>query len=205
MRDQLRPLLPFLQGIISRTYIPGQGQVEGQGECLDRHAVYMQGGRARKSLAYAVHTGDLNEDDCEALMYEVSRWALRGERWAGKGEEAPGTSVDDIGADETSTKTADTNALIAEDVEMKDTDEGAKATIDDELTKTEDAEAQPEVRRTPDTEPEDAGEKTATPEDASTITGNTHFHELIKRQPPRPSGAPDYEQLAPGERMGVSD
>ncbi|KAG9100040.1 heme binding [Ceratobasidium sp. 370] len=68
MRDQLRPLLPFLQGIISRTYVPYQGvkkdgEEEGE-ELLDRHAAYMQAGRARKSLAYSVHTGDLNEDDC---------------------------------------------------------------------------------------------------------------------------------------------
>lgn len=84
MRDQLKSVLPFLQGIIERTYAPAQGQGRGDegAEVLDRHAVFMQGGRARKNLAYSVHTGDLNEDDCEELMFEVSRWALRGERWA---------------------------------------------------------------------------------------------------------------------------
>ncbi|KAL5636515.1 hypothetical protein ACGC1H_000464 [Rhizoctonia solani] len=96
MRDQLRPVLPFLKGLIERTYVPGKGIVDGSESLsnpdaplhnpaqavLDRHAIFMQGGRARKNLAYSVHTGDLNEDDCEELMFEISRWALRGERWA---------------------------------------------------------------------------------------------------------------------------
>ncbi|CAE7211076.1 unnamed protein product, partial [Rhizoctonia solani] len=132
MRDQLKPVLPFLKGLIERSYIPGKGIVQGteipceprvsedsptkeseldtspdnqdattpSESILDRHAIFMQGGRARKNLAYSVHTGDLNEDDCEELMFEISRWALRGERWAcgsSSQESGKGTASQDVG------------------------------------------------------------------------------------------------------------
>ncbi|KAG8685922.1 hypothetical protein FRC09_014463, partial [Ceratobasidium sp. 395] len=265
MRDQLRPLLPFLQGFISRTYVPGQSATKGQGggegsqreDVLDRHAVYMQGGRTRKSLAYSVHTGDLNEDDCEALMYELSRWALRGDRWAEGVTKAgetglevpeivvreattdPGGTEDVVDVANTSTSTSSMvyetpplaeevkDTTMAEDpdpvnmdvpptveagpsaigeVEVKD----VEMAVEDDTNVTADGEppaeavateAQPADRSTPDTVPEDTGDKTITPDD-SPIPENTSFHELVKRQPPRPTGSPEYEQLTPAERLG---
>ncbi|QRW02206.1 peptidyl-prolyl cis-trans isomerase, cyclophilin-type protein [Ceratobasidium sp. AG-Ba] len=237
MRDQLKPVLPFLQGIISRTYVPGRG-TEQADEPLDRHAAYMQGGRTRKSLAFSVHTGDLNEDDCEALMYEVSRWALRGERWAERLEKpedvesgvsgaVPAIVVDATAVLETSrpvdevpagpsatnedppstqatdvqdskmvvdSQPADLGTLAATqtagDTEMRDLTMETQGTNGPEANSKEVREDNGPVegRSTPDTIAEDVG--------------------LVRprQQPPRPVGGPEYERLAPGERMGyVSD
>ncbi|KAF8605460.1 hypothetical protein BDV93DRAFT_605403 [Ceratobasidium sp. AG-I] len=250
MRDQLRPVLPFLQGIISRTYLPAQSG----SDVLDRHAAFMQGGRARKNLAFSVHTGDLNEDDCEELMHEVSRWALRGERWASTKVEAnavesmgsavPNESTESVestelngpaesreptdskeltGSIETPETTesvmltesvqpaeptdSDSDARVVEgDVEMEDAsssnDVDAKVPTTDEGAVDEQMPLGNELAPTV----EDEGDKTITAEDGSTTTHMTEFHRLVQLQPPRPTGASDYEQLAPGDRMGyVSD
>ncbi|QRV73163.1 hypothetical protein RhiJN_01177 [Ceratobasidium sp. AG-Ba] len=254
MRDQLKPVLPFLQGIISRTYVPGRG-TEQADEPLDRHAAYMQGGRTRKSLAFSVHTGDLNEDDCEALMYEVSRWALRGERWAERLEKpedvesgvsgaVPAIVVDATAVLETSrpvdevpagpsatnedppstqatdvqdskmvvdSQPADLGTLAATqtagDTEMRDLTMETQGTNGPEANSKEVREDNGPVegRSTPDTIAEDVG-ASETPVETEPAPDNTGFHELISQQPPRPVGGPEYERLAPGERMGyVSD
>ncbi|KAG9122547.1 hypothetical protein FRC07_001022, partial [Ceratobasidium sp. 392] len=276
MRDQLRPLLSFLQGIISRTYVPCRGGKEE--DVLDRHGAYMQGGRARKSLAYSVHTGDLNEDDCEALMYEISRWALRGERWAGRvGKvEGVGLEVEDVGEvamvdtegaapvdtesgatagvstpmdtvdvaatatpvdptdviDITSTSASQVSLPLAEevkdtpmaedsdpasvdvpateaepqtsgDLEMKDVEDDAK--LPASLGVVEPREVEQAGHDTPETGSEDEGDKTIVPDNTLILDGDS-FHELIKRQPSRPVGSDEYEQLTPAERLGyISD
>lgn len=242
MRDQLRPVLPFLQGIISRTYLP----VQSGNDVLDRHAAFMQGGRARKNLAFSVHTGDLNEDDCEELMHEVSRWALRGERWAGMkvetntmestGSLAPNEAMETIEPKEPTesedatqskesrdpmetaeptelnmqtgpaqpAKTVGSDEQVVEgDVEMEDAnpkndDDPKMPTIEEHTTRE-----QTPVENGP-APMEDEGDKTIVQENGLTTTHMTEFHRLAQLQPPRPVGAPDYEQLAPGERMGVS-
>ncbi|KAG9121741.1 hypothetical protein FRC07_002177, partial [Ceratobasidium sp. 392] len=279
MRDQLRPLLSFLQGITSRTYVPCQG---GE-DVLDRHGAYMQGGRARKSLAYSVHTGDLNEDDCEALMYEISRWALRGERWAGRvgkvggassetegvsgvavvdtvgtaatvDPEGVATAMDTAGAatsvatvdvaatavpvdptdviDITSTSESQASLPVAEEVkdtpmaedsdpvntdapvaevdpqtggdsEMKDAEDDANPPTSVEVT--EPREDEQAGLHASETGSEGEGDKTIVPNDIP-ILDNDSFHELVKRQPPRPVGSAEYEQLTPAERLGyISD
>lgn len=231
MRDQLRPVIPFLQGIISRTYLP----VRSGGDVLDRHAAFMQGGRTRKNLAFSVHTGDLNEDDCEDLMHEINRWALRGERWAvrsvaldavepagsaaPKEPAAPAAPAESIVTAEPveptipaepvlPTESAGSNGqVVEEDVEMEDAkpsnvEEPKAAVVDPGAPDT-----QTPTESTQTTEVEDSfleeGEKTIVLEDTPTTTHTTEFHRLVQLQPPRPTGAPDYEQLAPGERMGV--
>ncbi|KAG9091507.1 hypothetical protein FS749_016484 [Ceratobasidium sp. UAMH 11750] len=250
MRDQLRPLLPFLQGIISRTYVPCQGaKTDGEekdGELLDRHAAYMQAGRARKALAYSVHTGDLNEDDCEALMYELSRWALRGERWAlrvGKAGGASSEAVEDADTagtvqvdtsnavesaaitDTNAPSIADTSLPAAEDMEVQCTkmavdpdptevkdvvmtvedEAGPAANSDKPAEEVENGGTQDAERCTPETVAEDTGDKTAMVQD-DPAPDTSSFYELVQRQPPRPIGAPEYEQLTPAERLGyISD
>ncbi|QRW16462.1 peptidyl-prolyl cis-trans isomerase, cyclophilin-type protein [Rhizoctonia solani] len=229
IRDQLKPVLPFLKGLIERRYIPGKGIVDGAElskpetkdgspstepgtlvaepsdagkelqPTLDRHAVFMQGGRARKNLAYSVYTGDLNEDDCEELMFELSRWALRGERWAcgelenvdggdqeGKeGKEEEGADSQDGSTQEAGASDVENNAELdgmgSEALQMQGTDNSSSTELEDEpLTVVKILEAAPSTRG--------------------------DFRSLVKLQPPRPSGASDYEALTAEERMGyVSD
>jgi hypothetical protein len=244
MRDQLKPILPFLQGIIERTYVPAQGLGRAEGdqvEVLDRHAVFMQGARARKNLAYSVHTGDLNEDDCEELMFEVSRWALRGERWASgsrlenggdsgqDSDEKPKVDNGEKEGDKDKEQAGDkTESVVKEnegnvegkgqceeggeagqagtsgqDVEMKVVEEDSgTAAVDKEAPKK----VKPEAGSgdTTEIESEICSDRLAiTNADLGTARSNA-FHRLIQLQPPRPTGATDYEELTPEERMGVS-
>ncbi|CAE6527657.1 unnamed protein product [Rhizoctonia solani] len=299
MRDQLKPVLPFLKGLIERTYVPGKGsasEVEqdsptkapsdpsGDNQMareettnaepvLDRHAVFMQGGRARKNLAYSVHTGDLNEDDCEELMFELSRWALRGERWAygrsANQEGGAGTTSQEFeqGMDQDGGEVANQeqgesmgqeNGHVTQEgetmgQEIKKEDDSASGPAQEDQNATQDVQMavepdsevgansqEPEHKETlevgapdVDVEMQDANQETGTGQDtppqvelksedsteiedeplkvvrileerAPSTRGN--FHSLVKLQPPRPIGAPDYESLTPEERMGyVSD
>ncbi|KAH7343312.1 hypothetical protein B0J17DRAFT_171983 [Rhizoctonia solani] len=290
MRDQLKPVLPFLKGLIERRYIPGRGAVEGvnpgdngslvkelgdsspdgpsmkdsndqtTGEessdqtvkeptgspesVLDRHAVFMQGGRARKNLAYSVYTGDLNEDDCEELMFEISRWALRGERWAceertgqesgevmnqeggevtnlegkegqviqqgesagqevqvGESTSQEAQMVAEPDAEGTGSKEPEPKTLEAEapdtDVDMQDVNQESSAGQDSQL--------QTEAKSGDTTELEDELLRVVKIRE-KTPSAPGDFRSLVKLQPPRPIGAPDYEGLTPEERMGyVSD
>ncbi|KAG8772553.1 hypothetical protein FRC12_003008 [Ceratobasidium sp. 428] len=92
------------------------------------------------------------------------------------------------------------------DVEMTVEEDDRNVTADGEPpVEAIETEARPVDRTTPDTIPEDTGDKTITPDD-SPIPENTSFHELVKRQPPRPTGSLEYEQLTPAERLGyISD
>ncbi|CAE6371959.1 unnamed protein product [Rhizoctonia solani] len=262
IRDQLKPVLPFLKGLIERRYIPGKGIVDGaelskpetkdgspstepgtlvvepsdSGKelqpTLDRHAVFMQGGRARKNLAYSVYTGDLNEDDCEELMFELSRWALRGERWAcgelendtdggdqeGKEGKEEGDATSQVIQKEQISRDGSTQEAGASDVEnnaeldgmgsealqMQGTDVDTRGT-DQEMNLGHDSQPQPERKNSSSTELEDEPLTVVKILEAAPSTRGD-FRSLVKLQPPRPSGASDYEALTAEERMGyVSD
>ncbi|KAF8760354.1 hypothetical protein RHS01_01491 [Rhizoctonia solani] len=262
IRDQLKPVLPFLKGLIERRYIPGKGIVDGaelskpetkdgspstepgtlvaepsdSGKelqpTLDRHAVFMQGGRARKNLAYSVYTGDLNEDDCEELMFELSRWALRGERWAcgelendtdggdqeGKEGKEEGDATSQVIQKELISQDGSTQEAGASDVEnnaeldgmgsealqMQGTDVDTRGT-DQEMNLGHDSQPQPERKNSSSTELEDEPLTVVKILEAAPSTRGD-FRSLVKLQPPRPSGASDYEALTAEERMGyVSD
>ncbi|GAB1519644.1 hypothetical protein RhiTH_002712 [Rhizoctonia solani] len=258
IRDQLKPVLPFLKGLIERRYIPGKGIVDGaelskpetkdgspstepgtlvvepsdSGKelqpTLDRHAVFMQGGRARKNLAYSVYTGDLNEDDCEELMFELSRWALRGERWAcgelendtdggdqeGKEGKEEGDATSQVIQKEQISQDGSTQEAGASDVEnnaeldgmgsealqMQGTDVDTRGT-DQEMNLGHDSQPQPERKNSSSTELEDEPLTVVKILEAAPSTRGD-FRSLVKLQPPRPSGASDYEALTAEERMG---
>ncbi|KAJ1309134.1 hypothetical protein OPQ81_004810 [Rhizoctonia solani] len=276
IRDQLKPVLPFLKGLIERRYIPGRGIVEASGvsnplvedapptppdqttkedpnhpaSVLDRHAIFMQGGRARKNLAYSVYTGDLNEDDCEELMFEISRWALRGERWAcegvGQEEESKEAANQGDGQGDGASRVVQESENTSQDVQ--ETGNGQKAPDVGEAA--EDGSSSQQIQENGgvvsgtevpanggDVDMEDATRETKEPmtttdgqdPQAEAKSGDTaqienqplegakileqkppsttrDFRSLVRLQPPRPIGAPDYEGLTPEERMGyVSD
>ncbi|CAE6410289.1 unnamed protein product [Rhizoctonia solani] len=272
MRDQLKPVLPFLKGFIERTYVPGKGAESLSNPdthpVLDRHAIFMQGGRARKNLAYSVHTGDLNEDDCEELMFEISRWALRGERWACQEVEKAmnregGEDMSREGGEDTSREVigqaGKEDKVVAQVVQQGETTkqesgdgDGASGVIPEDENASQDVQMEGEldtevgansqepghkeiVENSPDVDVEmqDARQETSsgqdTPSQPQAKSGDSteledeplkvvrilekmapsvhgDFRSLVKLQPPRPIGAPDYEELTPEERMGyVSD
>ncbi|CAE6422964.1 unnamed protein product [Rhizoctonia solani] len=259
IRDQLKPVLPFLKGLIERRYIPGKGVTESTEDSsgpevkdnspaeeldhratesstdkepepvLDRHAIFIQGGRARKNLAYSVYTGDLNEDDCEELMFELSRWALRGERWACEEVGGKENGGNQEGRDESTSRVAregqDTGQVFQESnikncgeiaVENGATSgEPEREETDDpdvdmqgssqETNAGQDSQSQAEGKSGDTTELEDEP-LTVVKIFESIPSAREDFRSLVKLQPPRPTGAPDYEALTAEERMGyVSD
>ncbi|CAE6396262.1 unnamed protein product [Rhizoctonia solani] len=250
IRDQLKPVLPFLQGLIERRYIPGKtgtanikdssgpeakdtspaedldkptaepsADKDPESEhVLDRHATFMQGGRARKNLAYSVYTGDLNEDDCEELMFELGRWALRGERWAGEevvrqedvgGQE--GTVHESTGGatqeDQSGGEAAFGNGTMPGEPEHEEAgDLGVVMQESSQETTTgQDLQSHAGEKSGDTTELEDEPLRVVKILDTTPST-REDFRSLVKKQPPRPTGAPDYEALTAEERMGyVSD
>ncbi|CAE6422179.1 unnamed protein product [Rhizoctonia solani] len=280
MRDQLKPVLPFLKGLIERRYIPGRGAVEKSGDedgplvkesgdsasndlsakdfngqatgeessdqtakeptsssepVLDRHAVFMQGGRARKNLAYSVFTGDLNEDDCEELMFEISRWALRGERWAceerASQEDEEAMNQEGRKAMNLESKEGEVGQVVQQcESTSQEPQKVAEPGVEDGTS----PEQETVEAKAPDTDVDMqyASQETSAGQDSEAQTENksgdateleeeplhvvkigekgppapADFRSLVKLQPPRPIGAPDYEGLTPEERMGyVSD
>ncbi|KAG8692436.1 hypothetical protein FRC11_003621 [Ceratobasidium sp. 423] len=202
----------------------------------------MQGGRARKNLAYSVYTGDLNEDDCEELMFEISRWALRGERWAcGEGASLEGGESMDQESGEgegtsqqvkeggESQKESEVREAVEDTSSLQQTQEDERIVEETKApSNTEDVEMQDATQETSETstpateqDPQSetkSGDSTELEDDPLTVVRNLEqmtpltpstrgdFRSLVKLQPPRPVGSPDYEGLTPEERMGyVSD
>jgi hypothetical protein len=74
--EQVVCVRPVLEKIIAGEYPPA----------VERHKLFIAGGRGRTSLSKKVYTGDIGQGALNTITASVRRWALRGERWAERTE-----------------------------------------------------------------------------------------------------------------------